>query len=417
MVDILPGPPVAKGKWETIGDSHLLIRMPDGNVLDWDRDTGDWRLFPYDPSNAKDVLPGPAINSGTWPSIVGLTRFFITLKDGRVLDWESSTGDWRLLEYNPKKKKGEIFSAVASGNWSAKAIQSTHDESIPTQYMTHRLFAMSGGNVLDWGPQEQGKWRLWGYDGTQNDVLTSVLKQGQWPSITGGKPNPPDPSKPAHRLHTMFDGRVLDWKLDDDSYRLWDYDPKAADVLPSPPFEKGQWLKSKWGWGANSGPSHFVAMQDGRVLAWVTTTGEWSLWEYGPLLVDSGPGPRPTPLRLKIDRGSRPDGQAVAEFLHPDQEATPAGVQSQGRARTPGTRSQRRTAAGPRWSSQGAQELHRRDRGHARQEVTLQGWRGSAAGAPAGRRVSATMLGVPGERGCDEQPRLCVRNENGHAPT
>jgi hypothetical protein len=38
------------------------------------------------------------------------------------------------------------------------------------------------------------------------------------------------------------------------------------------------------------------------VLAWVTQTGEWGLWEYGPILPEPGGGTDTTPIRLEIDR-------------------------------------------------------------------------------------------------------------------
>src|SRR5256885_17050307 len=55
MADILPGPPVATGKWDTLGGGHVLVPMYDGNVIDWYYD--EWRLLTYMPNNNKNNLP------------------------------------------------------------------------------------------------------------------------------------------------------------------------------------------------------------------------------------------------------------------------------------------------------------------------------------------------------------------------
>ncbi len=302
MVDILPGPPVAQGTWGTIEAGHLLIPMDDGSVLDWQRYDGSWGLRKYDPLNKNDVLPLAAIKSGTWQTIVDPHRL-IKMKDGRVLDWEGGNasddpdrGKWRLWNYDAKS--ADILPTLqASGKW--QSIKSWIDEQpFPPEYKTHRLIPMIDGKVLDWGPMEEGKWRLFTYDPTNKaDVLPVLVAQGQWQSILGGTLSKKQQAQgqKAHRLIPMCDGPVLDWVPSDGSYRLWDYDPKSAsDIFPGDPVAQGQWGADKW--GMSGGPGHLVVMKDGRVLAWTEQNGEWSLWDC-VLSAPEQPSPPPYFLR------------------------------------------------------------------------------------------------------------------------
>ena len=97
--DVLPGDPVASGAWGTIVDGHDLIRMPDGRVLDWVPADGTWRLWNYDAASVHDVLPGAPVDIGNWFSIQAPQQL-IVMHDGNVLDWNVFTGDWRLWRYH-----------------------------------------------------------------------------------------------------------------------------------------------------------------------------------------------------------------------------------------------------------------------------------------------------------------------------
>ena len=93
--DVLPGAPIASGAWSTIVSGHDLIPMPDGRVLDWVPADGTWRLWNYDAASVHDVLPGAPVDIGNWFSIQAPQQL-IVMHDGNVLDWNELTGDWRL---------------------------------------------------------------------------------------------------------------------------------------------------------------------------------------------------------------------------------------------------------------------------------------------------------------------------------
>jgi hypothetical protein len=147
--DVLPGAPIASGRWHTVVFGHELIPMADGHVLDWMMVDGTWRLWNYDAASVHDVLPGAPIASGQWLTIV-FGHDLILMPDGRVLDWVPADGTWRLWNYDAASVQDVLPGApVGIGNWSS--IQA------PQQ-----LIVMHDGKVLDW-KSTTGDWRLWRY--------------------------------------------------------------------------------------------------------------------------------------------------------------------------------------------------------------------------------------------------------------
>ena len=137
----------------------------------------------------------------------------------------------------------------------------------------HRLVAMHDGKVLDWKPDD-GTWRLWKYDPTAAKVLTGPVSHGQWASIRDG-----------HTLIAMHDGKVLDWVADTGDWRLWAYVPgNHGDCLPGNPVSHGNWSSLRDG-------HVLVPMSDAKVIDWVPDDGTWRLWNYVPSnLQDCLPG-------------------------------------------------------------------------------------------------------------------------------
>src|ERR1700748_139534 len=95
----------------------------------------------------------------------------------------------------------------------------------------------------------------------QECLSVDTVQDGQWGSIADD-----------HQLIPMKDGRILDWKPDDGTWRLWNYDPTHANILLGP-HSKGQWESIRDG-------HVLVPMHDGKVLDWVPGTGHWRLWNY-----------------------------------------------------------------------------------------------------------------------------------------
>ena len=137
----------------------------------------------------------------------------------------------------------------------------------------HQLIPMKDGRILDWKPDD-GTWRLWNYDPTQANILVGPHSNGQWQSIRDG-----------HVLVPMHDGKVLDWVPDTGDWILWNYVPgHAGDCLPGKPVSQGKWSSVRDG-------HVLLAMKDTNVLDWVPHTGSWRLWKYAPAnLADCLPG-------------------------------------------------------------------------------------------------------------------------------
>jgi hypothetical protein len=251
-IDILPGNPVAQGRWQSIVSGHELVPMIDRRVLDWEGDDGSWRLWNYDPASAGDILPGNPVAQGQWNSING-GHTLIPMIDGRVLDWVELDGSWRLWNYDASATADVLpGDPVAQGQWDSIRL-------------FHKLIPMHDGRVLD-RYTEDGSWRLWNYDpASTGDILPGEpVAQGQWSTIGGGD-----------ELIPMDDGRVIDLQADG-SWRLWNYDPAStSDIFPGDPVAQGQW-------STIDTDHQLILMGDGRVLDWLPDDGSWRLWNYRP---------------------------------------------------------------------------------------------------------------------------------------
>ena len=97
----------SSGTWQSVRTGHELIDLAlsanadNPQVLDWEASTGSYRIWRFDDTSVSkntDPLPGPAVLSGKWQSIVtGHTLLY--LGGDRVLDWVPATGDYRLYKY------------------------------------------------------------------------------------------------------------------------------------------------------------------------------------------------------------------------------------------------------------------------------------------------------------------------------
>lgn len=248
--DVMPREPVAQGRWPDVGAERALTVMHDGRVLERVPERGLWRLWDYDPEAPGELLSGEPVAQGRWRAI-GRRHALVVMRDGRVLDWNPSTGAWRLWDYTPTRGDGVLARApVAQGRWT-------------TIRRGHELRVMPDGRVLDWVPAD-GSWRLWDYDASCLDVLRDdPVAEGRWSSICAG-----------HTLEVMRDGRVLDCDHALDTWRLWNYDPdRRDDVFPGEAVAEGQWRASRAG-------RAMTTMPDGRVLDWHPVDGTWQLREY-----------------------------------------------------------------------------------------------------------------------------------------
>ena len=178
---------------------------------------------------------------------------------------------WTWVEWFPDDEN-EIDLAVAIGDLMTCVVTADQD-CLPANAVAvghwktidddHQLIPMHDGKILDWKPDD-GTWRLWHYDPAQANILAGEVAHGQWSSIRDG-----------HTLVSMHDGRVLDWVPDSGQWRLWNYDPThVGDCLPTE-VSHGRWT--------SVGDGHvLVPMIDGKVIDWVPDDGRWRLWNYDP---------------------------------------------------------------------------------------------------------------------------------------
>lgn len=193
---------VASGTWGSIRSGHELIALGGDHILDWESASGAFRVWHYD-ANARgeqDVLP-TVVTKGTWSSIASSKRL-VSLGGDRVLDWEPSSGAFRIWHYDRNVASGGDplpGGPVTSGAWS----------SIRTG---HELVYLGDDHVLDWVPSS-GNYRLWWYDRAargNGDPFPREVAAGNWSSIRTG-----------HELISLERRRVLDWEPTSGAYRIW----------------------------------------------------------------------------------------------------------------------------------------------------------------------------------------------------
>lgn len=193
---------VANGSWESIRGSHQLISLGGDHVLDWDAQTGGYRVWHYDSAatQSQDIFPTTAAE-GTWQSIVAPARL-IYLGDDKLLEWNPSTGAFRIWHYDRACNGGDPLPGgpVAEGSW--ESIRSGHE------------LVYCGDQLLDWVPST-GSYRVFSYDRSARgdaDPFPNELSSGTWESIRDG-----------HRLINLEGDRILDWEPRTGGYRIWTY--------------------------------------------------------------------------------------------------------------------------------------------------------------------------------------------------
>ena len=194
---------VASGSWESIRSGHQLISLGGDHVLDWEAQSGAYRVWHYDSSatGQADIFP-VAMTEGRWESIVAPARL-LYLGDDKLLEWNPTTGMFRVWHYDRGCQHTDPLPGgpIVAGSW--ESIRSGHE-----------LVYCGGDQILDWVPQT-GSYRVFWYDrGARGntDPLPTELAAGSWESIRGG-----------HRLIHLEGDRVLDWEPSTGGYRIWTY--------------------------------------------------------------------------------------------------------------------------------------------------------------------------------------------------
>jgi hypothetical protein len=233
--DPLPDPPITSGNWTSIRTGHRLVYLGGHDrILDWEPVTGHYRVWNFDRSVTKgDPLPAPAIVSGTWTSVrTGHELLFLSALN-QLLDWEPGTGHWRLWRYDEK--------AVGTGDPFPAPPTLEGNDSLGMIFAPGREVLEISGKLLTWEPST-GNFRLIKYNHQGNDIdfFSGTSAIGNWQSVRTGhqlidlglSANADDPRVLDWESST---GAYRIWRYDDAAVT------KNTDPLPGPAVVSGKW--------------------------------------------------------------------------------------------------------------------------------------------------------------------------------
>ncbi|HEY2799012.1 MAG TPA: hypothetical protein VGI85_00320, partial [Chthoniobacterales bacterium] len=200
--DVLSSSPVKSGTFDITKD-HQLLNIGGGRLLDFvpsKGGSGDVRVFGFDLSPGKQLLTGP-ITHHHWHSI-GEGHQLSSLGGGRVLDWVSETGEFRVWKFDASAKgsANPLSGPVSSGIWGS--IQDGH-----------RLIKIDTGHVIDW-IHDAGWYRVYKEDPTAvgNFLPSPTLVEGFWKTIIKG-----------HQMIPLKGAKVFEWDESSGNYRVWKF--------------------------------------------------------------------------------------------------------------------------------------------------------------------------------------------------
>ncbi len=249
-----PGNLIAEGVWPDPLADRDLIGLPGNKIIEWQRATGQYRLWQLDPTR----LGGgsPFLEQPLAEGVLGNPGDrLVRLGGANLLVWQPASGRYQVQRY----------ALTADNQLSSQAIvQGT----LPAIDEGHQLIALSGGTVLDWQPVS-GDYRLWRYDPTLTDTVNGfpgeLLAAGNWPTIRSG-----------HTLVYLGNHRLLDWEAAGGQIRIWHYDPLArgsTNPLGESPLIEGLELNLDEG-------SHLLSLGQQRLMAWNPVSGQYRIWQY-----------------------------------------------------------------------------------------------------------------------------------------
>jgi hypothetical protein len=106
-----------EGTWGSIRQGHKLIYIDGDQVLDWEYTTGNYRLWQYDRNNSSDPFPGSPLVQGHWRSIQQ-GHELVYLSKNRMLDWEPNSGSYRV--WSVQRSGNDVLpNETASGSWNS----------------------------------------------------------------------------------------------------------------------------------------------------------------------------------------------------------------------------------------------------------------------------------------------------------
>jgi Astacin (Peptidase family M12A) len=171
--DPLPDPPVLQHTWQSIRTGHSLSYLGSDQVLDWVPADSSFRVWKIDRAakGSDDLLPGNPLASGKFSSI-NKAHKLVPLGSGVILDWQSANGKFRVFHIDPTLAGGKPFDEskpLFNSTW-----QTIRDP--------RKLLSFGNNQVLDWEPSSN-EIRIWRLDinETGPDPLPEpVLWEGTW---------------------------------------------------------------------------------------------------------------------------------------------------------------------------------------------------------------------------------------------
>lgn len=243
---------LTEGKWESIRSGHELVFMGGDRMLDWEPNSGAFRLWEYDqtPAQGQDPLPGRAICEGKWSSI-GRGHELVYLFQDRLLDWEPTTGKFRVWSFDRDANGGDpLPSCTCEGQWNS--IRGDHN-----------FIYLDGDLVLDWQPAN-GDYKVWRVDrhNRTDPFPGSAVVEGNWKSIRSG-----------HDLVYLSRNRMLDWQPNSGDFRVWEVDRNGGggDLLPGSAVMEGEWKTIR-------GNRKLIRVNEKQVLEWEPSSGSYRVW-------------------------------------------------------------------------------------------------------------------------------------------
>jgi len=161
-----PGEPVAAGIWPTIRTGHELLYLGYRRLLDWEPATGQYRIWRYDPMVAgnNNPLVGDPVAEGVFDTIRAGHQL-ISLDDNHLLDWQPQTGQYRLWRFElmaigalavddvAAKLAGQTITGVTVITHGFQSSDSFGDSLLPLAQDIHQK---AGGWLLDYDVDGNG---------------------------------------------------------------------------------------------------------------------------------------------------------------------------------------------------------------------------------------------------------------------
>lgn len=200
--------PRTSGTFLTIGGGHRLVWLAsqlglwhEGSVLDWVPDSGG-RIFKLH----RGITSGDPM-----PELLNVSQFLIPpereliyLDHERVLDWDQTTGDIIIWEYDRSATSTDPLPTLLN------------TASFPNVLEDHQIVYLGGDMLLIWN-ETSGDVEVWRYDRTvlgEVDPFGELELSDSWAGEI----------EPGRKILYLGADRVLDWDPASGSHRIWSFD-------------------------------------------------------------------------------------------------------------------------------------------------------------------------------------------------